>query len=62
MEIFVNDQVKSARSDVCKSCDNLTFINTCSICNCYMPAKVKLPSAFCPELKWQAVSLDTKLE
>lgn len=62
MEIFVTDQVRDTRSDICRSCDKLSFVHTCNICNCFMPAKVKLPAAFCPELKWQAVSLDTKIE
>ena len=55
MQIFVNDEIKQARSNICKDCEQLTFMNTCSICNCYMPAKVRLPAASCPDNKWFAV-------
>lgn len=62
MQIFVTDQIRDQRAEICKPCEKLTFINTCSICNCYMPAKVKLPAASCPDNKWFAVVEDTALE
>ena len=55
MEIFVNDEIRNERANLCQACDKLTMLQTCSICNCFMPAKTKLPGASCPEGKWKAV-------
>ena len=40
------------RMAVCKGCENLTKVKTCSLCNCFMPAKVAIPFASCPDGKW----------
>jgi len=55
MEIFVNNEIWEERGRICQSCDKITMLNTCSICNCFMPAKTKLAGASCPENKWIAV-------
>lgn len=56
MEIFVNDETRKMRGDICQECDKLTPMLTCSICNCFMPAKTRLPGSYCPEQKWLSVT------
>ena len=49
----VNEEIRLLRFAICKSCDQLnTTLNTCKICHCYMPAKTKFASAFCPNKRW----------
>lgn len=43
---------KERRKEICSGCSNLTKINTCSLCNCVMPAKWWLKHASCPLEKW----------
>lgn len=40
------------RARICSGCKFLRANKTCSVCNCYMPAKVKSPKAKCPKNKW----------
>ena len=54
-EILVSEEVRQERIAHCKVCPKLTFMMTCDICNCFMPAKTKLAGAECPEGKWLAV-------
>ena len=51
----VSEEVGLLRFAICKSCEQLnTTFNTCKLCNCYMPAKTKFASAFCPDKRWTA--------
>lgn len=53
----VNEEVRSLRFAICKSCDDLNTkfnINTCKICHCFMPAKTYLAAASCPVGRWLA--------
>ena len=36
----------------CIECPNITKIKTCSLCGCYVPAKVKSDAEKCPINKW----------
>lgn len=45
-------QIIGYRIDTCKSCDKLSKLNFCELCGCFMPAKVRLKTATCPEGKW----------
>lgn len=54
-EILVDEKTREERIAHCKACPRLTFMLTCEICNCFMPAKSKLAGAECPEGKWFAV-------
>lgn len=40
------------RLDICKRCPAYTKFNTCKECGCYMPAKVQLKGATCPQGRW----------
>lgn len=42
------------RISVCvkNECNKFRTNNTCSICGCYMPAKVRSPKSKCPINKW----------
>jgi len=53
MSFLVDKPIAQSRYEICKQCDNFnkTF-KICSICVCFMPAKVTLRRAHCPEKKW----------
>jgi len=40
------------RLEVCKRCPLFSAMSTCSACNCYMPAKVQIDHATCPQKRW----------
>ena len=44
---------RSARLDVCKSCDSLKMGFVCGDCGCYVQAKTWLATAECPQNKWE---------
>jgi hypothetical protein len=56
--VFPNPQVEEEakrRLKICldKSiCKKLSNRNYCTICRCYMPAKVRSPKSKCPLRKW----------
>ena len=52
----VEEELASERLAICKDCPRIRKTSmTCKECGCFMPAKVKLPNAFCPIGKWQAI-------
>jgi hypothetical protein len=40
------------RAEVCSNCSFLNKNNTCKICGCYIPAKVRSMQSKCPKKKW----------
>ena len=52
---IVPDETRIERQKICKECDQLTMVNICSICNCFMPGKTLLKSSECPQGKWGSV-------
>jgi len=41
------------RMKTCIQCEKfLPLTKQCSVCNCFMPAKVLVPGLHCPEEKW----------
>lgn len=44
------------RIEQCKACSNLSVLNICKECGCFMPAKVRLKWSSCPIGKWVAVT------
>ena len=53
--VFANPRVEKLaieRIKICVDCDDLRANNTCSLCNCYMPAKVRSPRSRCKIKKW----------
>jgi len=50
-----NEQRDKARIRyaICERCPNLNReFSTCRLCTCYMPAKVEMASATCPQSRW----------
>jgi len=44
------------RYDICKNCSQFNkFWKTCNVCKCFMPIKVLIPSAECPEGQWEKI-------
>jgi hypothetical protein len=51
-ELLASSTVKEHRKEICSTCDHLTKLNTCDLCNCVMPAKWWLKHASCPQDMW----------
>jgi hypothetical protein len=52
--IFLSESKLEERYKICRTCSYFTkFTKICSVCRCFMPAKVKLPMAECPMGKWK---------
>jgi len=52
----VSDELAVERLSICQNCPSYKKrLKQCKECGCIMPAKVKLPNAFCPLGKWSAV-------
>jgi hypothetical protein len=54
----ISDELHDERMEICRSCE--FFIKAsgqCKKCLCFMHAKTKIPSAFCPEHKWGKVEI-----
>jgi hypothetical protein len=48
------EELAKKRISICVSneCKKYTAINTCSLCGCFMPAKVRSPDSYCKLKKW----------
>jgi hypothetical protein len=52
---FPNKDVENEakrRMAICVGCDKLKKNNSCALCGCYMPAKVRSPKSRCRIKKW----------
>lgn len=55
-EIFATEELQKQRWNICNSCEwNDTEHKKCTKCGCYLEAKLKFNSSFCPILKWTDV-------
>lgn len=53
----VDDVTRDARLAICRTCPFfIKKTQQCRKCLCIMPLKTKLPHAYCPEGKWDAVA------
>ena len=52
---IATEEEANLRYDICRGCENLTFIKTCSQCGCFMKIKTKLRFAACPLNKWTSI-------
>jgi len=53
--VFLNPQVEELakkRIEICINCDKLLNNNSCVLCGCYMPAKVRSLKSKCQLNKW----------
>ncbi len=48
----VHASLPRLRLAICETCPLYTSMKTCSKCKCFMPAKVHLPNARCPDKRW----------
>lgn len=58
----VETVIAADRLAICKQCPKLLPTGNCTECGCFMSAKTKLPNAYCPLHKWEAVSVSYKEE
>lgn len=50
---FASKATATSRIDLCKSCEVYdSEKKKCTVCGCYMPAKVRLQLSSCPMEKW----------
>ena len=40
------------RARICMRCDHRTKMNTCGVCYCYLPAKIRVNKERCPKKRW----------
>jgi hypothetical protein len=50
--LMISREIRHDRTKICDSCEKLTQLKMCSVCNCFMPWKTYLKDATCPENKW----------
>lgn len=53
--IFENPEVEveaKRRMAICVDCSKFRSTKTCSMCGCFMPAKVRSLKSVCPDKKW----------
>ena len=51
-KFIASKELQNQRYEICKACDSLTTLKTCSECSCIMPLKTKLLNVSCPLKKW----------
>jgi len=44
--------LQKARMTICQACPELTTLNRCQKCGCFMAVKTRLRGAYCPLGKW----------
>jgi hypothetical protein len=53
---YVSAEVSQKRLATCNTCDKKNKLtNTCVMCGCFIPYKIKFSKASCPAGKWHAV-------
>lgn len=52
-QLEITEKTQSERRyDICQACPHFQATLTCGKCGCFMPAKVKLAQAECPDNRW----------
>lgn len=46
------EDLQKARMAICQTCPELTTLNRCQKCGCFMAIKTRLRGAHCPLGKW----------
>jgi len=57
--LFENPEVEEEaknRMKICVECEKFRTNQTCEMCGCFMPAKVRSKQSHCPENKWKSMS------
>ena len=52
-KLLCSERVSQDRINICNTCEYKTKINTCSVCKCILPLKVKFMFSDCPKGKWK---------
>ena len=51
-KLLCSQETAKQRMDTCNNCEHKTIINTCAVCKCILPLKVKFLFSECPKGKW----------
>ena len=46
------EELGNARMEICNTCTNKSELNTCKLCNCFLPFKTKSLDAKCDDGRW----------
>jgi hypothetical protein len=46
------EEMANNRAKICATCEKMRRNNTCRVCGCYVPAKVRSEKSRCPLKKW----------
>ena len=52
-KFFLSEEQQQVRREICDACEHrIKITNICGKCGCFLPAKIPLAPAACPEHKW----------
>ena len=58
-KFFLSEERQQERLAICNACEHkIEITNMCGKCGCYLPWKVNLAPATCPDLRWTSVALE----
>lgn len=49
---LLDAESRNLRVNICETCENLSSLKVCKVCNCFMPVKTWLKTKKCPIGKW----------
>jgi hypothetical protein len=57
---FLSDEQVETRMSICRLCEHrIEVTNMCGKCFCFLPWKLRMAPASCPEGKWMHVTVAT---
>ena len=52
-KFFLSEERQQVRKEICESCEHkIKITNVCGKCGCFLPAKITLAPAGCPDGRW----------
>lgn len=59
----LSEEQQKERLNICNTCEyKIEITNMCGKCLCYLPWKVELAPASCPEQKWTNIVINNVVE
>jgi hypothetical protein len=58
-KFFLSEERQQQRREICDSCEHkIKITNICGKCGCFLPAKIPLAPATCPDLRWLSEAIE----
>jgi len=52
-KFFLSEERQQVRREICDTCEHkIKITNICGKCGCFLPAKITLAPANCPDQRW----------